>query len=234
MKIATFNVNGIKTRLPNLLEWLERERPDVACLQELKALDGAFPQAALREAGYESVWKGQRSWNGVAILGRGVQPLEIRRELPGEPGDGCALPSRQSVAGRPRRVAARAPRRSSAAARCAARNASAICCACVWIMRRRSSCSWVTRIAGVVSSSSAASHTLRAMRTSSSVTITRSSWSSIAVPLLQWSDEGEERAAGRRIRVAPQDNPVGGRRFRGVDPPPPDRELHAAGLRLAA
>jgi exodeoxyribonuclease-3 len=87
MKIATFNVNGIKTRLPNLLEWLQREQPDVACLQELKALDGAFPQAALREAGYESVWKGQRSWNGVAILGRGVQPLEIRRELPGEPGD---------------------------------------------------------------------------------------------------------------------------------------------------
>lgn len=87
MKIATFNVNGIKTRLPNLLEWLERERPDVACLQELKALDGAFPQAALREAGYESLWKGQRSWNGVAILARGLQPVEIRRELPGEPGD---------------------------------------------------------------------------------------------------------------------------------------------------
>ena len=87
MKIATFNVNGIKTRLPNLLHWLERERPDVACLQELKALDGAFPHAELREAGYRSLWRGQRSWNGVAILARGIDPIEIRRELPGDPGD---------------------------------------------------------------------------------------------------------------------------------------------------
>jgi exodeoxyribonuclease III len=87
MKIATFNVNGIKTRLPNLLEWLEREQPDVACLQELKALDGMFPHAALGEAGYRSVWRGQRSWNGVAILARSAELLEIRRELPGDPTD---------------------------------------------------------------------------------------------------------------------------------------------------
>jgi len=87
MKIATFNVNGIKTRLPNLLEWLEREQPDVACLQELKALDGMFPHEALLAAGYHSLWKGQRSWNGVAILARGVQPVEVRRELPGDPLD---------------------------------------------------------------------------------------------------------------------------------------------------
>jgi exodeoxyribonuclease-3 len=87
MKIATFNVNGIKTRLPNLLEWLEREQPDVACLQELKALDGAFPASELREAGYEAMWRGQRSWNGVAILSREGAPLEIRRELPGDPSD---------------------------------------------------------------------------------------------------------------------------------------------------
>ena len=87
MKIATFNVNGIKTRLPNLLEWLEREQPDVACLQELKALDGVFPHAALREAGYHALWKGQRSWNGVAILARGIEPVEVRRELPGDPTD---------------------------------------------------------------------------------------------------------------------------------------------------
>ena len=87
MKIATFNVNGIKTRLPNLLEWLGREQPDVACLQELKALDGAFPVAEIRAAGYQAVWKGQRSWNGVAILARGAGPVEIRRELPGDPDD---------------------------------------------------------------------------------------------------------------------------------------------------
>src|SRR6478609_1657943 len=87
MKIATFNVNGIKTRLPNLLEWLGREQPDVACLQELKALDSAFPVAELREAGYSALWKGQRSWNGVAILARGQAPLEVRRELPGDADD---------------------------------------------------------------------------------------------------------------------------------------------------
>ncbi len=87
MKIATFNVNGIKARLPNLLQWLEREQPDVACLQELKALDDAFPHAALQAAGYHALWKGQRSWNGVAILARGTAPLEIRRELPGNGAD---------------------------------------------------------------------------------------------------------------------------------------------------
>ncbi|MEO7393012.1 MAG: exodeoxyribonuclease III [Ramlibacter sp.] len=87
MKIATFNVNGIKTRLPNLLQWLEREQPDVACLQELKAPEGMFPNEALRAAGYHSLWKGQRSWNGVAILARGIDPVEVRRELPGDPLD---------------------------------------------------------------------------------------------------------------------------------------------------
>jgi exodeoxyribonuclease-3 len=88
MKLATFNVNGIKTRLPQLLEWLGKDAPDVVCLQELKALDGVFPQAALKEAGYSALWKGQRSWNGVAILAKGEEPpLEIRRELPGDPKD---------------------------------------------------------------------------------------------------------------------------------------------------
>ena len=87
MKIATFNVNGIKARLPHLLQWLEREQPDVACLQELKALDGAFPHQELRAVGYHALWKGQRSWNGVAILARGALPLEVRRELPGDPLD---------------------------------------------------------------------------------------------------------------------------------------------------
>lgn len=87
MKIATFNVNGVNSRLPNLLRWLEREQPGIACLQELKALEGSFPQGALRDAGYHALWRGQRSWNGVAILARSGPPLEIRRELPGNPGD---------------------------------------------------------------------------------------------------------------------------------------------------
>src|SRR5438067_9058448 len=82
MKIATYNVNGIRSRLANLLEWLEREAPDIVCLQELKASDEAFPVLAIRSAGYESIWHGQKSWNGVAILARGVTPVETRRGLP--------------------------------------------------------------------------------------------------------------------------------------------------------
>jgi exodeoxyribonuclease-3 len=84
MRIATYNVNGIRSRLPHLLAWLEREQPDVACLQELKSLDEGFPADAIREAGYGALWKGQRSWNGVAILARGGDPVEARRELPGD------------------------------------------------------------------------------------------------------------------------------------------------------
>ena len=87
MKIATFNVNGIKSRLTNLLAWLEREQPDIACLQELKAADAAFPVDAISKAGYASLWSGQRSWNGVAILARGMKIEEIRRQLPGDPSD---------------------------------------------------------------------------------------------------------------------------------------------------
>ena len=87
MKIATFNVNGIASHLPHLLLWLEKESPDVACLQELKGVDRAFPAAALRQAGYGSVWRGQQSWNGVAILARGADPVEVRRDLPGDPAD---------------------------------------------------------------------------------------------------------------------------------------------------
>lgn len=84
MKIATFNINGINSRLPALLAWLQREQPDVACLQELKTPDERFPAAALRDAGYGAIWHGQVSWNGVAILARGTKPLEIRRGLPGD------------------------------------------------------------------------------------------------------------------------------------------------------
>jgi exodeoxyribonuclease III len=82
MKIATFNVNGIRSRLTNLLEWLRREQPDAVCLQELKASDEAFPALALSSAGYEAIWHGQKSWNGVALLARGAKPVEIRRGLP--------------------------------------------------------------------------------------------------------------------------------------------------------
>src|SRR5690606_4125296 len=87
MKIATFNVNGIGSRLPRLLEWLEKESPDIACLQELKAPDEAFPLLPIQALGYGAVWHGQRSWNGVAILAKDEQPVEIRRGLPGDPDD---------------------------------------------------------------------------------------------------------------------------------------------------
>ena len=83
MRIATYNVNGIRSRLDNLLAWLAREQPDVACLQELKAPDEAFPIEAIRAAGYDAIWHGQKSWNGVAILARGSAPVESRRGLPG-------------------------------------------------------------------------------------------------------------------------------------------------------
>jgi exodeoxyribonuclease-3 len=87
LKIATFNVNGIGTREPHLLQWLEKEQPDIACLQELKAVDQKFPALALRRAGYEAISHGQQSWNGVAILAKGEKPREIRRGLPGDPDD---------------------------------------------------------------------------------------------------------------------------------------------------
>jgi exodeoxyribonuclease-3 len=87
MKIATYNVNGIGSRLPRLLEWLDRESPDIACLQELKAPDQKFPLAAIRTAGYGAVWHGQLSFNGVAILAKGMDPVETRRGLPGDPDD---------------------------------------------------------------------------------------------------------------------------------------------------
>ena len=87
MKIATFNVNGINGRLPILLRWLEESRPDIVCLQELKAPNERFPSQELERAGYSAIWQGQKSWNGVAILSRGKQPIETRRALPGNPHD---------------------------------------------------------------------------------------------------------------------------------------------------
>src|SRR3984893_11107739 len=85
MRIATYNVNGINGRLTNLLGGLEQGARGVVCLQELKAPDDKFPEAALRAAGYGAIWHGQKSWNGVAILARGVKPVETRRGLPGDP-----------------------------------------------------------------------------------------------------------------------------------------------------
>lgn len=87
MKVATYNVNGVNGRLPVLLRWLKQAAPDVVCLQELKAPQEKFPEAAIREAGYDAIWHGQKSWNGVAILSRAGAPAEIRRALPGEPDD---------------------------------------------------------------------------------------------------------------------------------------------------
>ena len=87
MKIATWNINDISKRLGNLLDWLEASKPDVVCLQELKATDAAFPEPATERAGYGAVWRGQRSWNGVAILARDSKPVLTRTELPGDAAD---------------------------------------------------------------------------------------------------------------------------------------------------
>ena len=87
MKIATFNINNINRRLPNLLRWLRAARPDVVSLQELKAADAEFPVQAIEKAGYGAVWRGQKTWNGVAILARKADPILIRDSLPGDPGD---------------------------------------------------------------------------------------------------------------------------------------------------
>jgi exodeoxyribonuclease-3 len=87
LKIVTFNVNGINGRLPLLVEWLGSTRPDVVCLQELKAPQEKFPAAALEKAGYGAIWHGQSRWNGVAILARGSEPIETCRGLAGDPED---------------------------------------------------------------------------------------------------------------------------------------------------
>ena len=87
MKLATFNINNINNRLENLLAWLAVAKPDVVCLQELKARDMQFPRTALAEAGYGAVWKGEPTWNGVAILARGAEPVLTRDALPGDDAD---------------------------------------------------------------------------------------------------------------------------------------------------
>src|SRR3954462_6615309 len=90
MRIATFNVNGVKGRMPRLIEWLQETQPDIACLQEIKTGDATFPVAPIEAAGYGVIFHGQRSHHGVAILARGEKPREIRRGLPGDDADGQA------------------------------------------------------------------------------------------------------------------------------------------------
>jgi len=87
VKIATYNVNGVNGRLPVLVRWLKEDAPDIVCLQELKSPNDRFPRAELERAGYGAVWHGQKSWNGVAILAKGLMPLLTRRGLPGDPDD---------------------------------------------------------------------------------------------------------------------------------------------------
>ena len=87
IKVASFNINGIKARLPRLLEWLEETRPSVACLQEIKTQDADFPAAEFEKIGYHAIWHGQKGFNGVAILADGAKPVEVQRGLAGEPED---------------------------------------------------------------------------------------------------------------------------------------------------
>ncbi|KQN71044.1 exodeoxyribonuclease III [Sphingomonas sp. Leaf62] len=87
MRIVSYNVNGIKARLPRLLEYLDEEQPDIVCLQELKSSDETFPEADIRAAGYGALWHGQKGFNGVAVLARGADPVERQRGLSGEPED---------------------------------------------------------------------------------------------------------------------------------------------------
>jgi exodeoxyribonuclease-3 len=87
VKIATFNINNVNRRLPNLLAWLADAKPDIVCLQELKCTDRQFPATAIADAGYGAVWAGQSAWNGVAILARGLDPIVTQTTLPGDPDD---------------------------------------------------------------------------------------------------------------------------------------------------
>jgi exodeoxyribonuclease III len=87
MKVATFNINNINRRLPNLLRWLKAAKPDAVALQELKASDTEFPIGAIEKAGYGAVWRGQKTWNGIAILARKAEPVLIRDRLPGDAAD---------------------------------------------------------------------------------------------------------------------------------------------------
>src|SRR3981189_2566214 len=87
MRIATFNINNVNRRLPNLLAWLRTAKPDAVALQELKSTDSDFPVPAIENAGYGAGWPGQKTWNGVAILARNAEPVLTRTALPGDRDD---------------------------------------------------------------------------------------------------------------------------------------------------
>jgi len=99
MKVATFNINNINRRLPNLLGWLSAAKPDIVCLQELKAAENEFPRVPIEKAGYGAVWRGQKSWNGVAILARKTEPVLTRIDLPGDRHDRDARYIEAAVSG---------------------------------------------------------------------------------------------------------------------------------------
>lgn len=99
IKVASFNINGIKARLPRLLEWLEETRPTIACLQEIKSMDENFPAAELEKIGYRAIWHGQKGFNGVAVLTDGEAPVEVQRGLAGEPEDDHSRYIEANVAG---------------------------------------------------------------------------------------------------------------------------------------
>ena len=117
MKIASFNINDVNKRLGNLIRWLRAKKPDVVALQELKAADREFPKAAIGKAGYGAVWRGQKTWNGVAILARGCEPIVTQRELPGDPDDRQARYIRGGGQRRHRHLALCAERQPAAGAK---------------------------------------------------------------------------------------------------------------------
>jgi exodeoxyribonuclease-3 len=99
LKIATYNINNINRHLSHLLDWLSRANPNVVCVQELKCSDREFPARAIQHAGYHAVWRGQRTWNGVAILSRDAEPIVTRTALPGDRSDDQARYIEAAVAG---------------------------------------------------------------------------------------------------------------------------------------
>jgi len=99
LRIVTYNVNGIKARLPRLIEYLHEQQPDVVCLQELKSSDETIPTAEITAAGYGAIWHGQKGFNGVAILARGSEPIEVQKGLGGEPEDDHSRYIEADVAG---------------------------------------------------------------------------------------------------------------------------------------